>query len=412
MPLRPPQQKILECESRFKVVSAGRRFGKTFLSTYAIAFAASGDKKKNIFYIAPSYRQAKQIMWDHIKYEFGRRNWIAKVNESDLTITLRKNGTKISLRSADNPDSMRGVSLDYAVLDEAAFMKKETWTEVIRPALSDKKGGALFITTPKGRNWIYDLWIGAKMMPDWSTFQYTTIQGGNVDEDEVEAAKRELDERTFRQEYEATFETYAGMIYYAFEPERNVTPTTEEIGERTLIHAAIDFNVQPMSCALATVDKQNNIHVFDEIVINSSNTYELAEEINNRFPNNRIWAYPDASGQARKTSSNTSDHNILRQAGFVLKVGRINPPVRDRIAAVNSSFFSTSEEVKLTIAPNCKEVIKGLSNQTYKEGTLIPDKDSGFDHMNDAIGYLVNAINPITRPAPEKKTSHGLFGHY
>lgn len=409
MPLTPAQNKIFNDPARFRVVSAGRRFGKSFLSTYEIARIARYGNK-NIFYIAPTYRQAKQIMWDHMKAEFGKRNWIKRVNESDLAITL-VNNSKISLRSADNPDSLRGVSLDYAVLDEAAYMKKETWTEVIRPALSDKQGGALFITTPKGRNWIYDMFVNAQIYDDWSAHQYTTLDGGNVPAEEVEAAKRELDDRTFRQEYEATFETYSGLIYYNFDPARNVTPTTDEINERTLIHAAIDFNVQPMSCALATV-RGNDIHIFDEIVLDSSNTYELAEEINRRFPANRIWAYPDASGQARKTSSNTSDHNILRQAGFTLKVGRINPPVRDRIAAVNSSLFSASAEVKLTVAPKCKEVIRGFTNQVYKEGTMIPDKDSGFDHMMDSVGYLVNWINPIKRPEPEARTDYGRFGHF
>ena len=408
MPLTPAQTKIFDSDARFRVVSAGRRFGKSFLSIWEMARAAR-HPGKNIFYIAPSYRQAKQIIWDTLKHELGKRNWIKRVNESDLSVTL-KNNSKISLRSADNPDSMRGVSLDMAILDEAAFMKKETWTEVIRPALSDKQGNALFITTPKGRNWIYDLHTEAKIMDDWSAFQFTTIQGGNVLPEEVEAAKRELDEKTFRQEYEATFETYSGLIYYNFDPLRNVKHSDMEITDRTLIHAAIDFNVDPMSCALATV-QDNHIHIFAEIILSGSNTYELAEEINTRFPNNRIWAYPDASGQARKTNSNTSDHNILRQAGFVLKVGRSNPPVVDRIAAVNSSLLSSTGDVKLTIAPKCKQVIKGLNNQVYKEGTRIPDKDSGFDHTNDAVGYLVNAVNPVTRPRAEARGPE-VFGHF
>ena len=408
MPLTQAQSKIFDDTSRFRVVAAGRRFGKTFLSTWEIARIARYPNK-NIYYIAPTFRQGKSIMWEHIKEEFTKRNWVKRTNESDLTITL-KNNSKVSIRSAENFDSMRGVSLDYAVLDECAFMKRETWTEVIRPALSDKQGGALFITTPKGRNWVYDMWTQAKILDDYSAFTFTTLEGGNVAPEEIESAKRELDDKTFRQEYEATFETYTGLIYYNFDPAQNVRNTEVDITDRTLIHAAIDFNCDPMSCALAVV-QDNYIHIFDEIILNGSNTYELAEEITRRFPNNRIWAYPDASGQARKTSSNTSDHNILRQAGFVLKVGRSNPPVVDRIAAVNSSLLSSSGDVKLTIAPKCKTVIKGLNNQVYKEGTRIPDKDSGFDHTNDAVGYLVHAINPIRRPAPDIG-GHQTFGHF
>ena len=407
MPLTPAQTKIFDSEARFRVVSAGRRFGKSFLSIWEMARAAR-HPGKNIFYIAPSYRQAKQIIWDTLKYELGKRNWIKRVNESDLSVTL-KNNSKISLRSADNPDSMRGVSLDMAILDEAAFMKKETWTEVIRPALSDKQGNALFITTPKGRNWIYDLHTDAKILDDWSAFQFTTIEGGNVLPEEVEAAKRELDEKTFRQEYEATFETYSGLIYYNFDPERNVKNTDIQITNKTLLHIGVDFNVDPMSASIATVE-DGHIHIFDEIVLNGSNTYELVEAIQQKYPDNRIWCYPDASGQARKTSSNTSDHNILRQGGFTLKVNRSNPPVADRIASVNSCLSSSAGVIKLTISPKCKQVIKSLNNQVYKEGTRIPDK-TGLDHQSDTVGYICHYVHPIRRPTTNAGGPQ-TFGHF
>jgi len=410
MPLSTAQKQIFDDTNRFRVVSAGRRFGKTFLSTWEIARVAR-HPGKNIYYIAPTYRQAKQIMWEHLKEEMSKRRWVSRINESDLSIVL-VNGSRISLRSAENFDSMRGVSLDFAVLDEAAFMKPETWNEVVRPALSDKKGGALFITTPKGRNWIYDLWNNAKMYPDWASSQFTTLDGGMVDAEEIEAAKRELDEKTFRQEYLATFESYEGLIYYNFAPDRNVKQKQIEITPKTVLHIGMDFNVTPLVAAISVVDAQNNIHIVDEILLNGSNTYEMCEEIQRRYPNNRIWAYPDASGQARKTSSIQSDHNIMKQAGFVLKVGRSNPAVQDRIAAVNSALLSTSGDIKLTIDPKCKNVIKCISNQVYKEGTRVPDKDGQLDHMNDAVGYLVNFIHPIRQPIPDRKQHYGRYSVY
>ena len=124
-----------------------------------------------------------------------------------------------------------------------------------------------------------------------------------------------------------------------------------------------------------------------------------------------MWVYPDASGQARKTSSNTSDHNILRQAGFTIKAKGINPPVKDRIASVNASLMSANGEVKMTVEPKCKNIIKCISSQVYKEGTQIPDKTMNLDHMPDAVGYLVHWINPIKRPV-QKQTGPSLFGHY
>jgi hypothetical protein len=138
-----------------------------------------------------------------------------KPNETDLTIELVSGGT-ISLRGADNYDALRGDGLDFIVLDEYASMAPAAWTEVLRPALADKQGGALFIGTPRGHNHFYDLYEAAQNQPHWAAFQYTTEQGGNVTPEELEIATHELDERTFRQEFRASFENLGvGLAYYA-----------------------------------------------------------------------------------------------------------------------------------------------------------------------------------------------------
>ena len=155
MPLTDPQKSIFDSAARFRVVVAGRRFGKTFLSMWEIAKFARHPNRK-IFYIAPTYRQAKQIIWEDLKQQLVQKRWAKKINESDLSILL-VNNTKIYLRSSDNPDSLRGVSMDFMIMDEAAMIDPRMWQEICRPALSDKQGHALFITTPRGMNWIYDL---------------------------------------------------------------------------------------------------------------------------------------------------------------------------------------------------------------------------------------------------------------
>ena len=408
MPLSAPQKEVSSNTARFKVCVMGRRWGKSYLAMNEMAKFARHPNQK-VFYVAPTYRQAKQIIWDELKEKLLACRWVKKINESDLTIKLVNNST-IYLRSADNPDSLRGVSISFLVMDECAMIDQKTWSEVLRPALSDQKGHALFITTPKGKNWIYDLWQGAKIHDDWAAFQSTTLEGGQVDDAEIEMARNELDEKSFRQEYEATFETYAGAIYYNWDAERNVVKRNEPIPEREILHVAMDFNVTPLVAGIARVTG-NEIHFIDEIVMEGSNTYEMADELNHRYPKNRMWVYPDASGQARKTSSNTSDHNILRQAGFTIKAKGINPPVKDRIASVNASLLSANGDVKMTVEPKCKNIIKCISSQVYKEGTQIPDKTMNLDHMNDAVGYLVNWINPIKRPV-QKTSGPSLFGHY
>ena len=411
MPLSDVQKEVSDDPSRFKVVVAGRRWGKSWLSMHEMAKYARFPNSK-IFYVAPTYKMCRQILWDDIKEKFIRARWAKKINESNLEITL-VNNSRIYLRSGDNPDNLRGVSMDYLVMDEAAMIDQKMWTEVCRPALSDRQGGAMFITTPQGKgSWIYDLWQGAHGQENYSAFQFTTISGGNVAQEEIEAARNELDEKSFRQEYEASFETYAGAIYYNWDSSVHIKKQDVEFKKNEILHVGLDFNVTPI-CAMICRVNGNEISVIDEITMEGSNTFEMAEELLNRYPNNRMWIYPDASGQARKTSSNTSDHHILRNSGFILKVKSINPPVKDRIAAVNTSLKAVDGSVKLTVDPKCKHLIKCISGQTYKEGTRIPDKNSNLDHMNDALGYLVHWINPIRIDKPKHAdTSPQLFGHY
>jgi len=395
MALSEWQQTVSSNKSRFKCVIAGRRAGKSHLSIREMARAARYPDQK-IFYVAPSYRQAKQTVWNKLKNKLIELNWADKINESDLTITLR-NGSTISLRGADNFDSLRGVGLNYIILDEFAFINEDAWYEVLRPTLSDTGGGAMFISTPAGMgNWAYDLYQKGQdpTQTDWVSWQYTTADGGRVPIEELEAARRDLDERTYRQEYEARFETYSGVIYWAFSKEQNVKPYTLEPKNEILLFC--DFNVNPISACIG-VQENSYIHIIDEIVIYGSNTDELAQEVKNRYPNKRVIAYPDPAGAQRKTSAGgRTDISILQNAGFNVQYRRSHPAVKDRINSVNSALRPAEGTPKLLIDPSCRRLIESLTKQTYKEGTQIPSKD-GWDHMNDALGYGIEYRMPVVR---------------
>ena len=405
--LTEPQQAIFDDTNRFRVVSAGRRFGKTYLSMYEIARVARFPGKR-IFYVAPSYRMGKQIIWQQMCDEMRQRRWIRKINESDLTITLI-NGSKISVRSADNYDSMRGVSLDFVVLDEAAYMNKEVWTQVLRPTLSDREGGLLAISTPRGFNWFYDMFAGSEHNTDWNSHQYTTVEGGNVTESEVESARGDLDYKTFEQEYMASFENAGHLIYYAFDRAETVKKFEAEIPR--VIHVGMDFNTNPMSAVMCAVSK-DGAHVFDEISLPNSNTDELAGEIKSRYPTQQIIVYPDPAGSARKTSSNRTDHAILQQWGFTVKARRSHTPVKDRINAVNRVLQDANGNRTLHIDPRCRVMTDCISKHQYKESTIIPDKDSGLDHANDALGYLVDYLYPVRKPVNLPTNESQIFGHF
>jgi hypothetical protein len=303
----------------------------------------------------------------------------------------------ISLKGADSYDSLRGAGLDGLIIDEAAVIDPEAWFEVLRPMLSDKQGKALFITTPAGMNWFYELYQNELLDPDnWKSFQYTTIDGGNVPGSEVEQARKDLDERTFRQEYLATFETYSGRIYYSFDRALNCLDFDNE---DRVIYIGMDHNIDPMSTVIAK-RQGDNLYVIDEIRMFSSNTQETVDEIKSRYPGYKIWCYSDPAGHQRKTSAGgVTDVLILQNAGFVVKTLRHHTPVRDRINAVNSRLCDSTGVRHLFVNPKCKYTIEGLERHVYKEGTSVPEKGGNpdYSHMMDALGYLVDGLFPIKR---------------
>ena len=370
---------------------AGRRFGKTFLSTGKLLEQAVAGNDRNVWYVAPTYGAAKEIAWNMLIHTIPPE-YVYKTNESSLTLRLI-NGSVIALKGAEKPNNLRGRALDFVVMDEFADMRPEAWYEVLRPSLSDRQGGAMFIGTPKGRNHFYDLWAkGVDGANDWESFQYTTLDGGNVPPEEIESARADLDERTFNQEYCAQFVTYAGLIYYGFSREDSVLDIGDDSGT---LHVGMDFNLDPMS-AVICIRKGEKLYAVDEIVMYGSNTDEMVAELKDRYGNRNVIIYPDPASRQRKTSAGgRTDLSILQNAGFSVKAKNAHALVRDRINAVNSRLLSGDGERHLFVSSKCKQTIKSLERQTYKEGTSVPNKDDGFDHMNDALGYLVEYLFPV-----------------
>ena len=211
--LLPWQQEVFKDPTRFKVVAAGRRCGKSRLAaTTLIIEALKCPPGSAVLYVAPTNGQARQIIWD-VLMEIGREVIAnSHINQMDITMI---NGAKIYVRGADRPDTLRGVSLTYAVLDEVADIKPEAWEQVIRASLSDKKGRAIFIGTPKGRNWFYDLYkLGQNETDsDWKSWHFTTKDNPLIDPTEIESAKKTLSSFAFKQEYLASFDNAGSDVF-------------------------------------------------------------------------------------------------------------------------------------------------------------------------------------------------------
>src|SRR5579875_367552 len=205
--LKRAQWQVFTCPKRFRVLVAGRRFGKTHLALHELLRAALQTPDAIAWYVAPTYRQAKRIAWSRLK-ELVRQDPAHTISETDLSIHFHGAGS-IALRGADHADSLRGNGLDFLVLDEFATMKPQVWSEVLRPALADRRGRALFIGTPQGHNHLYERFEAAQSHREWAAFHFTTLDGGNATPEELAGAAAELDARLYRQEFEAGFDSAA-----------------------------------------------------------------------------------------------------------------------------------------------------------------------------------------------------------
>lgn len=212
--LLPWQLKVWQDPHRFKVLACGRRTGKSNLAIkLTLAKALEAPEGSAVVYVAPTLGQARQIAWDALLDQGRDIIKSAHVNQLDITLVT---GRKIHIRSAENPDTLRGLKLYFAVLDEAAFIKDEsTWTKIIRPALSDLQGEALFVSSPDGRNWFHDLYQYAEKGEDdeWTAFHFTTKDNPTIPLKEIEAAKKTLSTLVFKQEFEASFSTSGQVIF-------------------------------------------------------------------------------------------------------------------------------------------------------------------------------------------------------
>lgn len=354
--------------------------------------------ENEIWYGAPTFLQAKRVMWGRVKRAIPR-SWISgRPNETTCSIRLHS-GHVIRLVGLDASENLRGSGLWFFGGDEWADCRPTAWREVIRPMLSTARGHALFIGTPKGFDHFRDAYLLGQPGgdPSYRSFLFTTADGGNVPPEELEAARRELDLRTYRQEYCASFETYAGRVVYAFSRAENVKRSDHDPSRP--LHVGLDFNVNPMSATVWQEQGETTRQV-DEIVLPTSNTDEMADEIARRYgrdgfePGRRevghITVYPDPAGAQRRSSAGgRTDIGILREKGFAVVASRSHPPVRDRMNVMNRQFRTADGQVLATVDPRCVRSIEAYERLVFREGTGEPDKTQGFDHLVDASGYYL-----------------------
>ena len=412
------QWEVFQSPARFRVLVAGRRFGKTELALAEILRAARRANQR-IWYLGPSIDQSRRIFWERIKDQT-ETFWAKRPNETQMRIDLL-NGSQIIVGGIFKPSARRGNGIDFVVLDEFPYIKPHVWRHILRPALADRQGGALFLGTPLGRDHLYDFFQrGQGLLPDWLSYQFSTKDGGIVCLAELASAADDLDPDSFRQEFQGQFPNFAKhSVYSSFDRHANIKPV--DFAPMHELMWALDFNVDPMCMLLIQRLSNDEVHVLDEIIIKPNATTELAcqaflsrvQPLSNLVPAYqrplRVRVYGDASGNQRHTSGTSTDWAIIKEF-FRLWVGTFspsyhttpaNPLVRDRVNCVNARLRNASGETRLFIDPKCKELIRDMEEVSWKSdstGTAFAEMDKSDrtrTHSSDALGYFIAQAFPL-----------------
>jgi hypothetical protein len=380
-----------------------------------------------MFVAAPTRDQVKRIYWNDLKLMIPPRFIVGRPNESQLSIKI-VNGAEIWCLGMDKPERAEGTPWDYGILDEYGNMKKETWPAHIRAALSDRKGGCDFIGVPEGRNHYYDTykegqsraaWADSKGVPRvWDTFHW--VSADILDPEEIAEARRDLDELTFSQEYEASFVNFTGRAYWAFMEANNCGRLDYKKGGR--LDFCFDFNVEPgiamvlqeqwLPQRVSGGDKEWGDGVIGEVYIpRGSNTMRVCDKLIDDWGDHEgpIYCYGDYTGGARGTASVLgSDWELIKRklwghygddrVFFRLKV---NPRERDRVNSVNSRCLTIDRRVRLMVDPSkAPKTVKDFEGVTLIEGgsgEIDKKTNPELSHLTDAYGYRTWYEYPVKK---------------
>jgi len=422
----PVQHALYNSRARFRVVPAGRRSGKTELAKRWLIERACRLRNvgRKYAFAAPTRQQVKDIYWHDIKRLIPKR-WVSATSETELTLTLM-NQTRIVCAGMDKPARIEGEPLDGIVLDEYGNMKATAWTEHVSPALDTPgraPGWAWMIGVPEGRNHYFDIWTDVPRLAaageSWERF--TWFSADIMSAQAISALRARMDERTYRQELEGSFESYAGLAYYSWS-EHNVV---KDIGklydpDQPLI-VCFDFNNAPgVAVVCQEWTQRTKVHdsqpadgctlVIDEVWIDqNSNTPLVVDRLLEdwRYHRGEVLVYGDCTGAAKVSSAVAgSDWDIIRRmlrAVFGDRVSmrnrRTNPAVRSRINAVCSRLHSTDGSRRVFVDPvEARHVVHDFERVELIKGSageLLKEQGGPLTHSTDALGYYIADRYPV-----------------
>ena len=386
MKLHSAQKQVVESNNRFKVLLAGRRFGKTVLAVEELVFNAISKPAARVVYIAPTFQSARDIALEHLLKRIERV--VSNINETrlELEVSNKFGGkSKIFLRSWDNIETLRGQAFDFIVLDEVAQYKAfwAGWQEVLRPTLTDKRGHALFISTPNGYNHLYDLCNLELKDTDYKTFHFTTYDNPYIPVDEIEKAKKELNQEQFLQEYMASFQKTSGLVYKEFSRDKHLY---DELPQGTWSKiAGIDFGYTHPAVVLDIRTNGELYFIEDEWVKTGRTEIQVAEYV---AVNNFEAVYPDPE-------SPSAIEELRRKNINVREVIKGKDSIKSGIQKVRELLING----RLKVNRKCVNMIAGFEMYSYDDSKGERNENENpikhNDHALDALRYLISSLLPV-----------------
>jgi len=413
---------------RFFVVVCSRGWGKSYLAATAAIKAVwellelnHTVPNKNVYIIAPTYDQVTDIYYPLLMYELGMEHYVLKSSREHGRFLFPKN-VELRLVSYEAVERMRGKGAYFVVGDELSSWQrgltpKEAWEGIIQPTIitrwSEKRaafygapsaGRSLIISTPKGFNFLYDMFNFREIDNLWRSYHYDYKTSPFLDPAEIERIRHTIDPIEFASEYLASFEDSGNTVFYCFDRRIHVDrelpdfrpPSEDDRGED--IHINIDFNVG-LQCSSAFAIRGGQVHILDEFK-GHPDTETLAISIKTKYPKQKVYAYPDPTGRSRKSSApvGRTDFSILTAAGIECLARTKSPPIVDSVAAVNRKLKTAAGDVSMYIHPRCQGTIQSLERTKWVDknpDTAAIDKSEGIEHFSDGIRYGIEYLFPV-----------------
>lgn len=434
--LHEKQKEVALDQHRFRVVCAGRRWGKSVLSQLIVLKWAT-EQVGLYWIVSPTYKQSKQIHWRQLQ-QIIPRSWISKKNEVDLSITLA-NGSIIELKGAENPDALRGVKLRGLVVDEIASIRNWSWLweEVLQGHLVDYQAPAIFISTPKGFNHFFQLFEqGSTVQGDYRSWRFTSYDNPYIPKEEIDRVKAELTEDTFAQEYLADFRKFTGLVYKEFERQVHVVEPFQ-IPDSWTLYRGMDFgSTNPTACLWIAVDGDENWYVVAEHYSTGQTIDFHAGVVNANSYNGRVSAtYGDPSGaqwisefQTRGIYITPANKEIgqafntwvtfgIDKVAQKLKVIPGRPRLHSERVESGPGVQSLGSPA-LYVFNTCPNTIREFETYRWKEKAVtqaqdlnepdVPEKAN--DHALDALRYFAVSYNKVVKLPAIKDTKNWRIG--